>query len=286
MSVRPYDFRRPAPPSGGLEQRLTAWLCAACRLAGQRWQQHLPYRVEVALGDVEALAPDEALGRLPEVVVGYRAALGGDEASSLFAWPRPLALTLVAGALGDETGAAAEDRELTPIEAPLCEYLMQEAVAGALTETWPGARPAPVRLCGPDPTPRWTRLFAGLEVLLCCSFTLSGPMGEHEWYWLVPAAGPLGQLGRTAAAAPAADEGTARKLEAAVRELPVEVVVGLGSAELTLAQLAALRPGDLLILDQRVTEPLACALDGQTKFRGWPGRVGGRQAVSITALNG
>ncbi len=286
MSARLYDFRRPAPPSGGLDQRLTGWLIAACRLAGQRWQQHLPYRVELALGDVEALAPDEALGRLPEAVVGYRAALGGGEPSSLFALPRPLALTLVAGALGDESGAVAEDRELTPIEAPLFEYLMQEGLAAALTETWPGARPAPVSLRGPDPSPRLTRLFAGLEVVFCCSFTLSGPMGLHEWHWLVPAAGPLAQLARPSAAAPAADAGTARKLEAAVRELPVEVVVGLGSAELTLAQLAALRPGDLLILDQRVAEPLPCALDGQTKFRGWPGRVGGRQAVSITALIG
>ena len=43
-----------------------------------------------------------------------------------------------------------------------------------------------------------------------------------------------------------------------------------------------LRPGDVLILDQRVNEPLWGEVATAVKFRGWPGRVGRRQAVQIT----
>lgn len=75
-----------------------------------------------------------------------------------------------------------------------------------------------------------------------------------------------------------------RKLETLVRDLPVEAAVELGTVELSLAQLAALAPGDLLILNQRVCEPLTVRVDNRAKFRGWPGRVGPRQSLQIESL--
>ena len=35
-------------------------------------------------------------------------------------------------------------------------------------------------------------------------------------------------------------------------------------------------------LDQRINEPLNAKIDGTIKFRGWPGRVGSRQALRIS----
>ncbi len=80
------------------------------------------------------------------------------------------------------------------------------------------------------------------------------------------------------------EQDTPRKLEALVRELPIEVTVDLGMVELPIAQLARLTPGDLLILNQRVSEPLIARVDSRPKFRGWPGRVGSRQSLQIESL--
>ena len=61
----------------------------------------------------------------------------------------------------------------------------------------------------------------------------------------------------------------------------LEISVQLGAARLPLHQLTRLRVGDLVILDQRVHEPLAAFVAGEQKFKGWPGRAGARQAFQI-----
>src|SRR4051812_43180111 len=189
MSPKPFDFRKPPRLAGNLEQRLTAWLRLAGQLAGQRSSRYMPFALEVSVGEVEALPPEEALDRLPSPAVGFRVALGESETSSLFAWPRPLVLALVAGALGDGSGALPPDRELTVVEESLCEYLMQQLLAAVLYETWPGKTALPIVVRQREPSPRWARLFGSAERLLFCSFRLSGASGDEAWYWLLPPQG-------------------------------------------------------------------------------------------------
>ena len=55
----------------------------------------------------------------------------------------------------------------------------------------------------------------------------------------------------------------------------------LGTAELTLGQVASLRAGDVVALDSAVGE-VALAVEDQVKFRGRPGLVRGRKAVEVS----
>ena len=77
---------------------------------------------------------------------------------------------------------------------------------------------------------------------------------------------------------------TDHRVEALVGGLPVEVVALLGTAELTLSQLAGLKAGDVVLLKQRVSEPLSAVVAGRPRFRVWPGRSGSRQACRIDSL--
>jgi flagellar motor switch protein FliM len=43
-----------------------------------------------------------------------------------------------------------------------------------------------------------------------------------------------------------------------------------------------LRPGDILLLDKKVDEPVELIIQGQTFFRGRPAKSAGRYAVVIT----
>lgn len=285
MTLKAYNFRKPDRPAGSLEQRLGVWLRAAESLATDKGAALLPFRVEMALAGIEVLSPGEALARLPDAVVAYRVAFSGEPAAMLFVWPRPLALALVNGVLGDTPADLPADRELTLVELSLCEYLMQGLAVSVLQETWSGATPLALTLEEREPSPRWSRLFVKAERLLQCTFTLRGPFGEQDWLWLLPYQAMHERISRADAAAQMLTRQDApRKLEALVRELPVEMTVELGAAELPIAQLAALAAGDLLILDQRVGEPLSIRVDHRPKFRGWPGRVGSRQSVQIESL--
>ena len=65
------------------------------------------------------------------------------------------------------------------------------------------------------------------------------------------------------------------------QRLPFELRVRLGRAHLSLQQLSTLKPGDVLVLDQPVSEPLVGEIGGVEKFHLWPGRDGQRQAVQV-----
>jgi flagellar motor switch protein FliM len=284
MTHRPYNFRKPDRLAGTLEQRLTAWLRAAGQLAAVKGARHLPFRM--VLRRLEIAPPVEALACLSDGIIGYRVAFAGEPPDMLFAWPRPLALALIEGVLGETPTALPEDRELSAVEMSLCEYLMQSLPAAVLQETWTGRTPLGLVVGEREPSPRWTRLFVKAEQVLQCTFTMRGSFGEQDWYWLAPYQALHELFNRAGEDDPTLIQQDApRKLETLVRELPVEMTVDLGLVELTLSQLAGLAPGDLLILNQRVSEPLSVRVDNRVKFRGWPGRVGSRQSLQIESLS-
>jgi flagellar motor switch protein FliM len=283
-----YDFTRPGRLADDLEKRLGAWLRGACALAGRHWNKVLPSEVTVSLRRAEPLRTADALALLADTMVAYRAGLRGETPVTLLALPRPLVLALVAGLLGDpRLLALPDDRSLTPIEEWLWQDFLSRHWLPVLTETWPGPEPAAPGVLRKEPHARYSRAFTGEEKLVVCSLLWRGPFEEQEGYWLLPLRGLAEELGlpKQAAVPEAAGAAVVRRLEGLVRELPVEVQVILGAARVQLPELAQLRPGDLVLLDQHVSEPLQVLVGGQKKFLGWPGQVAGWQALQIECLS-
>lgn len=71
-----------------------------------------------------------------------------------------------------------------------------------------------------------------------------------------------------------------------VRKVPVELVVELGRARITLRQLLGLQAGDVVPLETRVGSPAVVPVQGRPKFRGHVGQVGNRFALRIADLMG
>jgi flagellar motor switch protein FliM len=285
MSVEAYDFRKPARLAGGLEQRLSAWLEAACALAPAQWALHLPVSLDVAFRKAETLRPADGFTQFPETTVAYTVNANAGDGVTLALLPRPFALALVGAALGGAAEEAPENRELTSVEESVCEYLIQKLLLAPLQDAWPGVHPIQLSLGTREPATRWGRLFAPDDNLIACEFAVAGPFGEQPWYWVLPNKGLPKQLidpGGVGAAAPQAAPDP--HLQALVGGLPVEVVATLGTAELTLSQLAGLKAGDVVLLKQRVSDPLSAAVAGRSRFRVWPGRSGSRQAFRIDSL--
>jgi|GEM_PF-4341926 len=66
----------------------------------------------------------------------------------------------------------------------------------------------------------------------------------------------------------------------------LEVRVHLGKIRLGVNQLSRLKPGDCLVLDQPINEPLAASIGGTIPGQVWPGRVGQQVAIQWEALAG
>ncbi len=284
MSVEPFNFRKPGRLGSDLEQRLGGWLRTGCVRTPDRLAKYMPYRPELEFRGLEIVRPGEGLARLPDSSIGYRIALGTEEMLTMLVFPRQLALALVAAMLGDPGSELPGDRELTLVEESLCEYVVQNLLLPVLQETWPGMDPLKIEVRQKEPTPKWVRFFPADQNIVVCSFEVKAPFGEQTWHWLMPQKGLLEQFAQPASPAERTTDAARPRLEAVVQQVPAEIRVTLGSVELPLSYLAGLRVGDLVILNQRVSEPLTASVAGQKKFHGWPGRIGSRQAFQIESV--
>jgi len=291
MSVpQPYDFALPGRLTSEVEQRAAGWLRAAAALAVKKAARHLPLALEISLGGLEVQRPADGLARLPEAAAGYGISVNDATIGGLLVLPRPLALALVGALLGEVDTALPEDRDLTVVEQDLCEFFTGDVVVATLQDTWPAAEPIPFQLRRREPDPRWSRIFPPDDNVIVCTFHVKAAFGDSEWYWLVSQKRLMEQLAQSA---PGADKlkvsaglPEPARLRLLVEELPAEMTVVLGTVELSLADLARLSIGDVVILDQRVSEPLTAELAGEKKCAGWPGRVGTRQAFEIASFPG
>lgn len=74
----------------------------------------------------------------------------------------------------------------------------------------------------------------------------------------------------------------AAAIESVVGEARVGVTAELGRTELTVRDILGLAPGDVVLLDARLTDPVRVLVGNQSKFVGRPGQVRGRMVVEIT----
>jgi len=285
MKVETYNFRKPGPLATDLEQRLAAWLREGCTRASEADPARVAVRLEMTFSGLDTVRPADGLARLADAALGYRIAMGAGGMMALLVMPRTLALALVAAAQGDTAGEPPADRPLTAVEDALAEYLIQHLLLAVFQEAWPGGERLELEVLQKEPQPKRCRIFSPDQNVVVCTFSLNGPLGGQKWQWMLPQAGLLEHFARAAADTDTPSEAAARpRLEMLIRDLPVQMSVTLGTAELPISQLAKLRPGDLVILNQRVSDPLIASVAREAKFRVWPGRVGAQQAFQVESL--
>jgi flagellar motor switch protein FliM len=282
MTTDPFDFRK--PPPGVLEWQTAEWLAEAARLASITWSKLLTFQAEPMAGGVVPTTAGDGLSTLPANAVGFPVATEDESDDGfLLALPRPLVLTLLAGLMNEVVTGILPDRDLTALETSLCGFLTRELFLKSMTAAWPLDDP-PRWVAGAGGQPRnvW-RLPAADPAVLAC-FMANTPFGELPFHMLFMRSERLLRLAdpppmKASPLVPA----ERLHIESLVREMAVEVDVTLGTAELTLYDLANLRAGDVLMLRQKVSDPLTASVAGTPKFRVWPGAVGGRQAVQVHA---
>lgn len=273
----PHDFRKPAPLPSPLRVALNDWGPVVCARMARLWSAQLPFPVTAEAGEMGMLPATSVLNGIPDTTLRFRALQESTGAISILLVPRPLAIAVLSGLLGEEYKEEDVNRDLTSVEDDVVDLVAEQFFLEPLQLGWPLQQKLVLQRPHREPM-RSSPAYLPTEPLLVARFRVRGPFAEpQEWCWMMPRRGWLDSLaGVREARRPSQDE-----REAIVRELPVEMTVILGNTRLSLLHLAALQPGDLLVLDQRIDQPLAVEMGGQTKFRVWAGARGSKQAVAI-----
>jgi flagellar motor switch protein FliM len=282
MTITRYDFTRPPPLAPSLRAILSQWLNRSNALLVELLAE-MSVRIELRFEDTSTIFPTEALSQWTDKSLAVQVVLDGHEGQSLIALPNPLAQGMVGQMLGEDPPSLPAERELTPAELSVAE-LVVELLVKSLNDSWQGDAGLGLSAGPIEPNLRRTRRFKPAEPVIVCRSIVRTSLGESHWCWLFSNEF-LSQLFGVPTRAPRAsdDQQSRRKLERLIGSMRTDVEVRLGGVQLTGPQLSNLRVGDVVVLDQRVSEPLRASVRGELKFLGWAGRVGNRQAFEVAS---
>lgn len=299
-SVKTYDFRRPDKFSKDQLRTLTSIHENFGRLAGARLSGRLRFAVhplEIKLTETSQMIYKEYLLGLdlPTMLVTLRAPqLPGNMLMDI---DLALLLAFIDRLLGGQGLLPAERREPTKlIEKPLILRFIDEIVE-SMKEAWESvAEITPFLPVEPDFTPAMLQIAAPSDVVVLLSFEVRyevdmggvAPIPQvarmslcipHDV--LAPVLPLLSATNWYAKAEKTVDEAARTEIEASLQNVEIPVTAILGGVELTVDELAGLKPGDIIRFAERIDQPVRLSVMDKAMAWAQPGRVGDHVAMRL-----
>ncbi len=166
-----------------------------------------------------------------------------------------LALACIDRTLGGTGRARFASRALTSVERLVCDRLAN-TILGSLSDGLVDAFPMERTFFGALATsPRQARCLEPDAPVLVATYSIGGELAETEVRLVVPTAAYPKRTAKVSAARPASTP-------PALPSVAVELSVRLGNATLSLQDLLALEPGDVVALDARTDAPSHLEVEG------------------------
>jgi flagellar motor switch protein FliM len=276
MSLRVFDFREIA----ALDDTAVAfrnWIAKSTSYFSDFWVEATGYGAQVKLGSITTDSFHNVLRAIPRDDLCCVAAIEGKMASVWCITSAELK-KLFCEFLGMEPAEDVSDGELTAFERDL-SALFIEQLAKSIGEGWMGAEDLAVKPSPLEKDPRKLRLFREKDLITKTSLEIELKHSSVKIDWLLPKQQTSALL-ETVIDQRAAPEAATPSPEL-IGRMPVELVAILGHAKVPVTQLADLEPGQLIMLDQRIDEPVSAFVNDTKYFECWPGQVGKNQALKI-----
>jgi flagellar motor switch protein FliM len=283
--LRTVDFTRPTKFSTDQERRIRRALDAWSQVAAQRLVAEHRTALELEVIDVQQLTFTNALALLPEGSLFAVIDCEPHDVRMLLSAELPIVLVALERLLGGEAAELPPPRELTDIDVLVFERLMATLVS-ALSQIWFDISETKLSIAAMETQTETVQVAAGSEPTLALTLETRLEGAASTMTLLIPyaAIAPIAAaFSRHHDDAPVYDP---RAAEAVNRELSlVDVTVRAEVAEttLTLDQVLALAPGDVVRLDRDGTGEVTLYADRTAVHRARAGRNGARRAIQVTA---
>ncbi|NND95829.1 MAG: hypothetical protein HKN47_00700 [Pirellulaceae bacterium] len=293
-----FDFRDIA----ALDDTATSfrsWVSQSSSFFSDFWSQVSSFAAPLMLGPISTEPYDTALASLSKdnlcCVIEFEGrfrALCYASADEL----RPVVMELLGttSTPAAESNASDETTETTeatgpsgPVNTPLSlvelslVQLYIDQLVSAMSEGWMGPDTVAINASELSKDPRKKRLFRSKDLVTKTSIQIDLKAGKTVLHWLLPKQRMCDLLDSTVDRRSAREQ--VRLSPQKVGQLPIEVISVLGSATLSMAKLSNVSVGELIVLDQRIDEPLTASVNHSPFYQCWPGKVGKQQALEITS---
>jgi flagellar motor switch protein FliM len=183
-----------------------------------------------------------------------------------------------------QTHVKIEGRDFTPIE----RHFIHKVSTGALTmlrDAWEGVHPITFEYQRTEINPQFAMVIGAADMAVCCKFTVELNHNTSQLYLVFPysALEPIKEKLASIfkGEGMVADQAWVRRMHERTLETPVHVELELGRTEVPLGEVARWQPGDVVVLPNRVSEPLQLTIESVPKFWGHPGQRDGYLAFQV-----
>ena len=259
-------------------ESLRNWVAKASSYFSAFWAEATGFSAQLTLGSIVTETYGTLLSQISKEDMACVTELG--EVSSTQWYSSPKQLRGFVGemlAMGEEEVAALEG-PLSSIEESLVG-LCFESLATAFTDAWMGPEPLPLQSGDLVQDPRKSRLFRAKDLVTRVQIEFQLKAASLEVSWLLPKQ-KTSDLLEAALDRRAAPEKTSVP-ESTVRQVPIDVVTSLGQVSVPMSQLSDLKEGQLIMLDQRIDQPITAFVNDRPFYECWPGKLGGQQALQV-----
>ncbi len=279
-----YDFRQAHSLSADQLRELQEHCVNLCRALQRFVPESTGLAVRFALDRLVATTFDAYLDDLPDSPILAVCEVYTNGSPVVWQIDTGPALAYMDAMLGgDGLTAAPEERELTLLERSLVSQIVEEFML-TWADSWTALGGSPMRVTEVRQTTGRFGTASLQEAAVVAVLTCRIAEIEGLIRIALPSALLRALLKQAGSTAQTGDVHTQRHWAAAseIGGCPVVIAAQLARTQMTLRELALLKPGDVLTLDRGPRDELELAIAGVTKFHGISGLVNGRLAVRVT----
>ncbi len=280
--LRTVNFARPTKFTSDQERRLGRSLESFCRTASTRLTAELRVPIELEVIASTQLTWSTAISQLPGNSVCAVIEAEPIDTRLVLSAELPFVLSALEALLGAVPGHASKERRLTEIDWALSRRLFV-TMLGQLSLIWQDVAGVELSLGGLEATTENAQVAPFSEPTL--SLTVEARIGRTSstLTLLVPylAIAPVAAAFSQRDGAPGADDVDGGAIDAALRAVEITMRAEVADTHMTVDQVLALAPGDVVTLDGALSDGVTVFADAVAVHRARPGRSGNRRGVQI-----
>jgi flagellar motor switch protein FliM len=288
--VKPYDFRRPDRFSKDHIRTLEMVHDSYARFLQASLSTYLRSLVDAKVAGVQQMTYEEFIQTLSNPTSINIFTMEPLKGNAVLEVNVELMFAMIDRVLGGPGVIPKKIRELTAIEQPVVERIIVRALDN-LREAWQKVAPIVPKLEQLESNPHFVQVAAPSEIValitidlkirdqagrmhICLPYVLLEPiiakLLAREWI-------SSGQKG-----GPTSD--STINLKRGLGETNLSMTAVLGRARLEVAEVLALRKGDVIKLERNIREPLVLEVEGREKFLGYAGIISKKNGIKITEV--
>lgn len=275
---RVFDFREIAALDD-TAVLLRNWVSKASSFFSEFWGVASGYGAQFSLGPISTETYASLLDSVPKDDFCCLSEFQGHASTMWFASSGDLR-QIAAELLGLSDAQELGNGDLSPVELALAQLLINR-LASSLTDGWMGEEEVVVTANGLEKDPRKTRIFRAKDLVTKTSIEIELKAGVVTLHWLMPKQKTCDLLETTIDRRRGGEP--VRPSSEMVGTLPIEVVTVLGKTTIPMMELSKMTVGQLIMLDQRIDQPVTAYVNDSPFYGCWPGRIGKKQALEITS---